>query len=112
MKSLTAASVRLIGSPMSTVVLSLWSATQGLPGGHETGRGVGVDVDGGMGALVGGMGVIVGVGVTVGVGVIVGGTEAGPQDGHPSGAELLVRRATPVPSAFIAYISRFPSLRE
>ena len=48
---------------MSTVVLSVWSPTQGSPGGHETGLGVGV-------------GVIVGVGVGVGGG--------GPQDGYSS----------------------------
>ena len=35
---------------------------------------------------------------------------SGDQDGHPSKAELLVRRAAPEPSAFIAYISQFPSL--
>ena len=36
----------------------------------------------------------------------------GPQDGNQSSAELFVRRVTPEPSAFIAYISMFPSLSE
>ena len=35
---------------------------------------------------------------------------SGDQDGSQSSAELLVRRVTPEPSWFIAYISPFPSL--
>ena len=37
---------------------------------------------------------------------------SGDQDGFQSLAELLVRRASPEPSEFIAYISLFPSLPE
>ena len=37
---------------------------------------------------------------------------SGDQDGSKSPAELSVRRVTPDPSEFIAYISAFPSLSD